>query len=131
MDFLMELPQQVWAFLKEPGTLSFGVVVFIATVIACLRIFSKAGEGWWKALVPLYNVWTLSRVCYGTGLWSILYLIPLVNFFFYIAHSRRLCRVFGKGLLFTIGLILLEPVFILLLGFSSAKYKGPLKKRRS
>ena len=130
MDFLMELPQQLWQFLQEPGGLTLSAVIFIATVVACLRIFWKAGVGWWKALIPLYNVWTLSRLCYGTGLWSILYLIPVVNIFFYIAQNRRLCKVFGKGLLFTIGLIFFEPIFILILGFSDAKYKGPLRGMR-
>ena len=98
MDVIFELPQQLWEFLKDPGTLTFGTVVFIATVIACLRIF------------------------------SLLYLIPLVNLVFYVFMCRRLCRVFGKGLLFTLGLIFIEPLFILILGFGGAKYRGPVKR---
>ena len=129
MDVIFELPQQLWEFLKDPGTLTFGTVVFIATAVACLRIFSKAKTAWWKALIPVYNVWTLTKICYGTGFFSLLYLIPLVNLVYYVFMCRRLCRVFGKGLLFTLGLIFIEPLFILILGFGGAKYRGPVKTR--
>jgi uncharacterized membrane protein len=39
-----------------------------------------------------------------------------------ILFSHRLSKVFGHGIGFTLGLIFLQPIFWLILGFDSSKY---------
>ncbi len=39
-----------------------------------------------------------------------------------------LARVYGHGIGFAIGLILLSPLFILILAFGSSRYVGPAAK---
>ncbi|NZA37287.1 DUF5684 domain-containing protein [Eubacterium callanderi] len=41
-----------------------------------------------------------------------------------IIQTHKLSKAFGHGAGYTIGLLLLRPVFILILGFGSAEYKG-------
>ena len=41
-----------------------------------------------------------------------------------IMYCIRLSRVFGHGIGFAIGLILLQPIFLLILGFGSDPYYG-------
>lgn len=51
--------------------------------------------------------------------------IPFVNFVVSIIVLNDLSRSFGHGVGFTIGLILLSPIFILILAFGSSRYVGP------
>ena len=57
--------------------------------------------------------------------WLILAMIPFVNFIFAIIINIDLAKSFGKGVGFAIGLILLAPIFIMILGFGDARYQGP------
>jgi hypothetical protein len=41
-----------------------------------------------------------------------------------IIGLHKLSKSFGHGIGFTIGLILLEPIFLLVLGFGSSRYIG-------
>ena len=54
-----------------------------------------------------------------------LLLVPLLNIIFYVIVTVDLAKSFGKGVGFAIGLILLSPIFILILGFGAAEYRGP------
>ena len=39
------------------------MVPVIAFILFCMaRVFMKAGQPWWKAIIPVYNEWTESRV---------------------------------------------------------------------
>ncbi|MGI6109126.1 MAG: DUF5684 domain-containing protein [Eubacteriaceae bacterium] len=42
----------------------------------------------------------------------------------YIMQNLRLAKAFGKGTGFGIGLIFLNPIFMMILGFGSAEYLG-------
>ncbi|MEE9264182.1 MAG: DUF5684 domain-containing protein [Vicinamibacteria bacterium] len=57
--------------------------------------------------------------------WLILAMIPLVNFIFAIIINVDLAKSFAKGVGFAVGLILLSPIFIMILGFGDARYQGP------
>ena len=57
--------------------------------------------------------------------WLILAMIPFVNFIILIIVELDLAKPFGKGVGFAIGLILLGPIFIMILGFGDARYQGP------
>jgi hypothetical protein len=48
-----------------------------------------------------------------------------VNIVFIILMWNGLSKSFGKGVGFTIGLIFLSFIFVLILGFGSARYVGP------
>ena len=44
------------------GTLTFAIIFYIFTVIAGWKIFEKAGEKGWKALIPIYNFYLLYKI---------------------------------------------------------------------
>ena len=56
-----------------------------------------------------------------TALASVAQLLVLI---LNIMFNVKLARSFGKGVGFAIGLIFLNPIFMLILGFGSAKYVG-------
>ena len=106
------------------------LVVFVITIIAEWRIFTKAGEAGWKSLIPIYNAVVLFKIAGLSPLWVLGYLaavIPVVGAFVALGITiylmLNLAKAFGKGTGFAVGLILLNTIFILILGFGSAEYQ--------
>ena len=107
------------------------LVVAVITIIAMWRIFTKAGEKGWKSIIPIYNVVILFKIA-GISPWFVLgYLasiIPVVGTFICLGITIyamiNLAKAFGKGGGFAAGLILLNTIFICILGFGSAEYQG-------
>ncbi len=124
----------------------------IIVVIARWKIFTKAGEQGWKALIPFYNMYTQITICapvlifwiylggyiasavfsrFDNSFCAILAGVgSLVVFVMNVFASLKLSKAFGHGVGFAIGLILLNPVFMLILGFGSSEY-DPLVDKES
>lgn len=51
-------------------------------------------------------------------------ILALVAIILGVLSEYKLAKAFGKGVGFCIGLILLNPIFMLILGFGSAQYQG-------
>lgn len=96
----------------------------VLMIVAMWRIFAKAGEAGWKAVIPFYNTYILYKITWGNGLYFLLLLIPCANFVIQIITSVKLAKVFGKEIGFTLGLIFLGPIFQLILAFDSSEYQG-------
>ena len=114
------------------GDVLFSTIVISAAilmVILCFaglwRVFVKAGKPGWGALIPIYNYFCMFEIAWGNGLWFLLMFIPIVNTIVGMMLLIKLAESFGKGYLFGIGLILLSPIFICILGFDSSEYIGP------
>lgn len=95
----------------------------VLTIVAEWKIFKKAGKDGWKALIPVYNAYTLLQILNMEPMLCFLTLLPGANFMLAIVMNVKLAKSFGKGTGFAIGLILLEPIFEMILGFGDAKYK--------
>ena len=98
------------------------IVLMVATV---WKIFTKAGQPGWAAIIPIYNVIVLLKIIGKPWWWILGFLIPLVNFIVMILMAVGLAKVFGKGTGFAIGLILLGFVFYPMLAFGDATYTAP------
>ena len=99
-----------------------GLAVAIFFVVAYWKIFTKAGEAGWKSLIPFYNFYITLRIIGKPTWWILMFFIPLVNIIFLIKIQHGLSKAFGKGVLFTCGLIFLTPIFVGILGFGPATY---------
>lgn len=120
MEQFQEMVQQYVTW--QNGLIVFAV--YIATIVAWWKIFSKAGEAGWKSIIPIYNLYVLCKIADGKGIKFLLLCIPLVNIVYAIMLCIRLAKSFGKGGGFAAGLIFLDTIFILILGFGSAQYIG-------
>ena len=100
------------------------LAVMVTVIAGFWKVFTKAGQPGWAAIVPIYNVIVLLQIVRRPLWWIVLMLIPLVNVVVVIIVLIDLARVFGKGVGFAIGLLLLPFVFFLILGFGDAKYQG-------
>jgi hypothetical protein len=106
---------------------AFGIVWLIVAVVVIIgmwKVFTKAGQPGWAAIIPIYNFYILCKVAGRPGWWLLLMLIPFVNFIIWIILSLDLAKKFGKGAGFGIGIALLSFIFLPVLGFGDAQYQG-------
>jgi hypothetical protein len=100
-------------------------VAFIVLMIAAVwKVFSKAGQPGWAAIIPIFNFYVMCKVAGRPGWWLLLFLIPFVNLVIAIIVTVDIAKRFGKGVGFAIGMILLPFIFWPILGFGSAQYQG-------
>jgi hypothetical protein len=100
-------------------------VVYVVFVIGAWKVFSKAERPGWWSIVPIWNMAVLLQISGRSGWWVLSYLVPLLNLFVQIRWGIEMARSYGRGIGFAIGLILLEPLFMVILGFGDASYLGP------
>lgn len=128
------------------------IVMLVLTVIFLWKIFEKTGEAGWKAIIPVYNIyiifkkfWDKSKFWITLGLIILALLATIVVSFndsntiggistiIYVISSAIILLIcitlmfniatkFDKGILFTIGLLLVPTVFLGILALDSSKY---------
>lgn len=106
--------------------LILSLIMILLTLIASWKLFEKAGLPGWKGLIPIYNTYCLYQMAFGKGKdWYIIcLLVPCVNAILSIVYSVKLAKVFNKGIGYTLGLMLLNPLFMMILAFGDAEYVG-------
>lgn len=121
---------------------------WILQIVANWRIFTKAGEAGWKSLIPVYSDYISYKIAWQTSyfwlvfilgivascvqtyagdstmLLMIVSLIRIIAGIISIMYSVKLARAFGRGTLFAVGLIFLQPIFMLILGLGDDRYYG-------
>ena len=98
------------------------MVFYIATM---WKIYTKAGQPGWAAIIPIYNAVVLHRMVGKPVWWVLLYFVPIVNIVIGIIVTHALSLSFGKAVGFTLGLIFLGFIFYPVLAWSDAQYLGP------
>jgi hypothetical protein len=111
---------------EAPGPIFWIVycAVIILMIASIWKVFSKAGQPGWAAIIPIYNLYVLCKVAGRPGWWVLLMLIPLVNLIILIIVCIDVAKAFGKGTGFGLGLAFLGFIFFPILGFGSAQYQG-------
>lgn len=87
------------------------LAVLILMIVAMWKVFERAGEPGWAVLVPIYNLYIMTRVARMSGWWVLAAFIPVVNIVFAFAVSNGIAKRFDKGTGFGIGLALLPFIF--------------------
>jgi len=101
------------------------LIIIVVEVAAFWKNFTKAGEPGWACIIPIYNLIVLLRIVGKPTWWIVLLIIPIVNIVVLVMLMHSLSKSFGKGVGFTIGLLVLGVVFYPILGFGSDAYVGP------
>ena len=89
-----------------------------------METFEKAGQPGWGCIIPIYNIYLMTKIAAKPAWWVIMFFIPLVNIVFAIMLYNEIAKKFGQGIGFTIGLILLPFVFFPILGFGDYTYQN-------
>lgn len=130
-----------------------GAVLYVLLVIAWWKMFTKAGEKGWKAIIPFYNWFIMTKLTWSKKFFWITFVLAIlvgilasvVNstvgitqivcsfivlaiyialLVFMIIFWYRISKSYGHGGGFTVGLIFLNFIFMLILGFGKSEYKG-------
>lgn len=111
---------------------SFGMIFWIVCLAVTVfyiasmwKIYTKARQPGWASIIPIYNAVVLHQMVGKPIWWVILYFVPIVNIVIAIIVTHALSLSFGKGVGFTVGLILLGFIFYPILAWSDAQYLGP------
>ena len=137
------------------GIAAISVVTAIIRLVCRWRIFSKAGEKGWKALIPYYGTYTefsftwskmqgllmlgatlLSHIVMiatesGSLMFNIGSLLGTYAAVLTLIQIHKLSLSFGRKFGFTLGLIFLNPIFMLILAFGKkSQYVGPAVKSK-
>lgn len=108
----------------RPGATILYLAILVLGIVAMWKIFEKAGEPGWAAIIPFYNLYVLFKITWGNG-WKFLFLlIPIANIVFLIITMVKLAKAFGKSGGFAVGLIFLSIIFYCILAFDQSQYLG-------
>lgn len=114
------------------GAMIGGMVVYLVIILAVTlgtfaglwKVFEKAGQPGWAAIVPVYNILVLLQIV-GKPAWWVL-LVLCTGGIGWILVGMAVAERFGKSQVFGIvGLGLFSFVGYPMLGFSDATYSAP------
>ncbi len=100
---------------------AFGILL----IASSWRLFTKAGQPGWAAIVPIYNIIVLLRIIGKPAWWIFLFFVPLVSLVVSIIVYIDLAKSFGKGTGYGIALLFFFPFMLPMLAFGDAQYVGP------
>lgn len=126
----------VWAIVLVVifGLIALAVAIFM--IIAECKVYTKAGEKWWKVFIPIYNTWIQTKITGLAWWWLPIFLgaaalsdvkslefvagmgVILVSF----NYNYNLAKKFGKSNGFAVLTTFLPIIGFPILAFGSAKY---------
>ena len=106
------------------------LLIWITVVLVCScaglwKTFEKAGVPGVMSLIPILNLYKISKIATGKALWFGLMFLPFVNFVALIVILVKLPKAFGKGVGTILLLLFASPIAYLILGFDDSQYLGP------
>src|SRR4051812_38370357 len=96
--------------------IGFYLAVIVLAIASHWKIFEKAGQPGWAAIVPFYNTYVMVvEVCKQPPIWFWLTLVPCANivalFYLVFVIPFKLAEKFGKDTGFALGLLFLGIIF--------------------
>lgn len=123
------------------------VLAWLILIIPQWKIFEKAGEKGWKAIIPLYSEYIMYKISWKTSMFFIfIILLAAVSFcsaltgglavtiitwilciplaVLSIVSVYKISKAFGHGAGFAVGLLFLNVIFMYILAFDKSTYQG-------
>ncbi|MCD4724071.1 MAG: signal peptidase I [Bacteroidales bacterium] len=114
------------------GYVLISLIFLILSVAGLWKIFEKAGEPGWKAIIPFLNFYIWLRIIKKPLWWFIFILVPFVNVFVILLMVVEVLKCFGKDGIGAQALGVIFPFFYLpYLGFAKSEtYQDPEKRAK-
>lgn len=100
-------------------------IISIISIIAMWKLFEKADEAGWKSIIPILNLYVLTKISTGKPILMLLSFVPFVNFIFIIYLYYKMNQAFSGGTASFILLLLFPYIILPIMAFSEdAEYIG-------
>ena len=120
-----------------------GLLIIVIIVVSMWKIFTKARQPGWAAIIPIYNTYILVLVARLPIYYFIVLALPtllaiariqvpspgdsiinLIYFVGYVCVVYNVAKQFGKGIGYTLGMVFLPFIFYPMLAFGDSVYQG-------
>jgi hypothetical protein len=103
-----------------------GLIIGIFAIVCLWRVFGKAGEPGWYAIIPIWNAIVMLKIAGKPWWWIFLFFIPILNIVLFVMAMLGFGRAFGKGGAFSFFLLFcFQIIGIAIIAFDSSRYVGP------
>lgn len=129
------------------ATIISALIVWVISIIPMWRIFEKADQPGWKAIIPVYSSYVLYKISWKPSMFFITLVLGIIAstllqlndymalvvigviiniavMVLGILFNHKISKSFGHGAGFTVGLIFLSLIFLYILAFGSSEYQG-------
>jgi len=105
----------------------FFIILIVLPYVGLWKLFEKAGESGWKAIIPVYNALVMIRLSGRPWWWVLLLFIPVIDVLIAVGITIDFVKSFGKfGLRQQAAGVLLQFIYFPKWGFDKeTKYLGP------
>ena len=101
------------------------VVILLVVVAGIWKVFAKAGEPGFAAIVPIWNLLVMVKIAGKPTWWVVLFFIPVANFIASIMVAIGIAERFGKSTGFGLGL---ERMLMYVTGMKNIRDVVPLPR---
>jgi Family of unknown function (DUF5684) len=131
MSVLLSLAQTTYDFTTSTSGSSSSnpvgsiiqLVLGLISIVGLWKVFIKAGQPGWAAIIPFYNIYVVHKVAKEAPWKMLLLLIPIINIIWAIILQIRVGRQFGKSGVWSFFLLAVFGfVGYLMLGFGQDPY---------
>ena len=114
------LEKYIISWFNSPGVIALSAIFSLLFLIFCYiiplwKVFEKAGEKGWKAIVPIYNIYIIYKTFWkGKRFWIYLVLACSTSFFDSLADQlpeNSILNVIASLIAFVLGILLIIETF--------------------
>ena len=107
------------------GTIIFALLIIVFMLVCNWKIYEKAGQPGWAAIIPIYNIIVLLKIL-KMDWWHVLIMlfVPIAYGIYTIIFQFKLSKLFGKGVGFGFLLLFIPIIGYPILAFGDSKYEG-------
>lgn len=100
------------------------IISIILSIIGLCKLYIKAGEPGWKAIVPIYNTMTMAKIALWNPWLGLLVLLPVVGWLVMLYISFKFIKQFNVSDGMAVLSLLIAPIVYLIVGFGEYEYIG-------
>lgn len=96
----------------------------LLSIVGLCKLYIKAGEPGWKAIIPIYNTMTMAKIALGNPWLGLLVLLPVVGWLVMLYVSFKFIKQFNVSDGMALLSLLIAPIVYLIVGFGEYEYIG-------
>ena len=121
--------------MQEPSPLAMvlQIVALVLFLVGTWKLFDRAGEKGWKAIIPFYNLYIGVKLFWGGSPWKFLLIfVPIANIVFELMLLYKMAMSFEPHkTAYGVLNIFFAPIVVMVLAFGKDHdYIGPSKKEQ-